>query len=78
MVFGNMGESSATGVCFSRDAATGEDLFNGGIYDFLQKKKIESLNELQLSASPTVSATKKEEPETVSENILRTMLKKVK
>jgi len=24
-----MGESSATGVCFSRDAATGEDLFNG-------------------------------------------------
>ena len=42
----------------------------GGIYDFLQKKKIESLNELQLSASPTVSATKKEEPETVSENIL--------
>ena len=31
----------------------------GGIYDFLQKKKIESLNELQLSASPTMSATKK-------------------
>jgi len=29
MVYGNMGESSATGVCFSRDAATGEDLFNG-------------------------------------------------
>lgn len=29
MVFGNMGDSSATGVCFSRDAATGEDLFNG-------------------------------------------------
>jgi len=29
MVFGNMGETSATGVCFSRDAATGEDLFIG-------------------------------------------------
>jgi len=29
MVFGNMGETSATGVCFSRDAATGEDLFVG-------------------------------------------------
>ncbi|KAA6300273.1 MAG: phosphate dikinase [Candidatus Ordinivivax streblomastigis] len=29
MVFGNMGEKSATGVCFSRDAATGEDLFSG-------------------------------------------------
>ena len=29
MVFGNMGATSATGVCFSRDAATGEDLFNG-------------------------------------------------
>ena len=24
-----MGDTSATGVCFSRDAATGEDLFNG-------------------------------------------------
>ncbi|MDE6779350.1 MAG: pyruvate, phosphate dikinase [Alistipes sp.] len=29
MVFGNMGENSATGVAFSRDAATGENLFNG-------------------------------------------------
>ena len=29
MVFGNMGNTSATGVCFSRDAATGEKLFNG-------------------------------------------------
>ena len=29
MVFGNMGNTSATGVAFSRDAATGEDLFNG-------------------------------------------------
>ena len=29
MVFGNMGSTSATGVCFSRDAATGENIFNG-------------------------------------------------
>ena len=29
MVFGNMGNTSATGVCFSRDAATGENRFNG-------------------------------------------------
>jgi len=29
MVFGNMGESSATGVAFTRDAATGENIFNG-------------------------------------------------
>lgn len=29
MVFGNMGNSSATGVCFSRDAGTGENIFNG-------------------------------------------------
>ena len=29
MVFGNMGNNSATGVAFSRDAATGEDIFNG-------------------------------------------------
>jgi pyruvate, orthophosphate dikinase len=29
MVFGNLGHSSATGVAFTRDAGTGEDLFNG-------------------------------------------------
>ncbi|MCD8042073.1 MAG: pyruvate, phosphate dikinase [Tannerellaceae bacterium] len=29
MVFGNMGQSSATGVCFSRDAGNGDDQFNG-------------------------------------------------
>ncbi len=29
MVFGNMGNNSGTGVCFSRDAGTGEDIFNG-------------------------------------------------
>jgi pyruvate,orthophosphate dikinase len=29
MVFGNLGNASATGVAFTRDAATGEDLFNG-------------------------------------------------
>ncbi len=29
MVYGNMGNSSATGVAFTRDAATGEDIFNG-------------------------------------------------
>ena len=28
MVYGNMGNNSATGVAFSRDAATGEDIFN--------------------------------------------------
>ena len=29
MVFGNMGETSGTGVAFTRDAGTGEDIFNG-------------------------------------------------
>ncbi len=29
MVYGNMGDTSATGVCFSRDASTGENIFNG-------------------------------------------------
>lgn len=29
MVYGNMGKSSGTGVAFTRDAATGEDIFNG-------------------------------------------------
>ncbi len=47
----------------------------GGIYDFLQKKKIESLNELQkgpsLSASPTAdAASKSAEPTQASENKL--------
>jgi ATP-binding cassette subfamily F protein 3 len=37
----------------------------GGIYDFLEKKKMESLDELHLSASPTASpaSPKKEEPQ---------------
>lgn len=42
----------------------------GGIYDFLRKKKIENLNELQLSSSPAISVAGKEEPENVSENKL--------
>jgi pyruvate,orthophosphate dikinase len=29
MVFGNLGQSSGTGVAFTRDAASGEDVFNG-------------------------------------------------
>jgi pyruvate,orthophosphate dikinase len=29
MVYGNMGEHSGTGVCFTRDAGTGENVFNG-------------------------------------------------
>ncbi len=29
MVFGNMGSNSATGVAFTRDASTGENIFNG-------------------------------------------------
>ena len=29
MVYGNMGSNSATGVAFTRDASTGEDIFNG-------------------------------------------------
>jgi pyruvate,orthophosphate dikinase len=29
MVFGNLGDNSGTGVAFTRDAASGEDIFNG-------------------------------------------------
>ncbi len=29
MVYGNMGNNSGTGVCFTRDAGTGENVFNG-------------------------------------------------
>ena len=42
----------------------------GGIYDFLQKKNIESLNELQLSASPSSATKKKEEKEPANEGKL--------
>ncbi len=41
----------------------------GGIYDFLQKKKLENLNELQLSQSP-VTSVKKEEAAPASDNKL--------
>ena len=41
----------------------------GGIYDFLQKKQMENLNELQLSQSPT-SEGRKAAPEPVSESKL--------
>ena len=41
----------------------------GGIYDFLQKKQMENLNELQLSQSPT-SEARKVAPEPVSESKL--------
>ena len=41
----------------------------GGIYDFLQKKKMESLNELQLSQSPATQSVK-EAADPVSENKL--------
>ena len=37
MVFGNMGDTSATGVCFSRDAGNGENLFNG---EYLIKHRV--------------------------------------
>ncbi|MDD6020245.1 MAG: pyruvate, phosphate dikinase, partial [bacterium] len=40
MVFGNMGETSATGVCFSRDAATGENIFNG---EYLVNAQVEDV-----------------------------------
>ena len=43
----------------------------GGIYDFLQKKKMESLNELQLSQSPTTAqSVKKDDPVPASESKL--------
>lgn len=41
----------------------------GGIYDFLQKKNIESLNELQLSSSPTTKSTAPAEKEASSSRL---------
>src|SRR5271166_3485439 len=40
MVFGNMGESSGTGVCFTRDPSTGEKIFYG---DFLMNAQGEDV-----------------------------------
>ncbi len=40
MVFGNLGESSATGVCFTRNPSTGEDAFYG---EFLQNAQGEDV-----------------------------------
>lgn len=42
----------------------------GGIYDFLRKKKMENLDELQLSVSPTASAAKKNESESAGDSKL--------
>lgn len=41
----------------------------GGIYDFLKKKNIESLNELQLSSSPTAKTSAPAEKETSSNRL---------
>ena len=41
----------------------------GGIYDFLKKKNIESLNELQLSSSPTTKTSAPAEKETSSNRL---------
>jgi pyruvate,orthophosphate dikinase len=40
MVFGNMGDTSATGVCFTRDPSTGRDVFYG---EFLQNAQGEDV-----------------------------------
>jgi pyruvate,orthophosphate dikinase len=40
MVFGNMGDTSATGVCFTRDPSTGENVFYG---EFLQNAQGEDV-----------------------------------
>ena len=40
MVFGNMGDTSATGVCFTRDPATGRNVFYG---EFLQNAQGEDV-----------------------------------
>jgi pyruvate,orthophosphate dikinase len=40
MVFGNMGDSSATGVCFTRDPSTGRNVFYG---EFLQNAQGEDV-----------------------------------
>ena len=40
MVFGNLGDNSGTGVCFTRDAGSGEDIFNGEFLDNAQGEDV--------------------------------------
>ncbi len=47
MVFGNMGENSGTGVCFTRDPSTG----HSGVYsDYLENAQGEDV--VQVSVTP--------------------------
>jgi pyruvate,orthophosphate dikinase len=55
MVFGNMGDSSATGVAFTRNPATGEDLFYG---EWLQNAQGEDVVAGTRTPSPLNKATK--------------------
>ncbi len=62
MVFGNMGDSSATGVAFTRNPATGENLFYG---EWLVNAQGEDVVAGIRTPSPLNDATKNEQNETL-------------
>ena len=67
MVFGNMGEGSATGVAFTRDPATGEKLFYG---EYLPNAQGEDVVSGVRTPHPINKAQKKEgDPESLEEEM---------
>ena len=63
MVFGNMGVSSATGVCFTRNPSTGENKFYG---EFLNNAQGEDVVAGIRTPEP-IDTLKKEMPEVYEE-----------
>ncbi len=59
MVFGNMGDDSGTGVCFTRDVATGKNVFYG---EYLMNAQGEDVV-AGLRTPATIDALKKDMPE---------------
>jgi pyruvate,orthophosphate dikinase len=63
MVFGNMGDDSGTGVCFTRDVATGKNVFYG---EYLMNAQGEDVV-AGLRTPATIDALKKDMPEIYGE-----------
>lgn len=73
MVFGNMGETSGTGVAFTRDAATGENIFYGEYLMNAQGEDVVAGTRTPLK----ISRLKEENPEIYRQlNDIRTRLEK--
>ncbi|MCH7495164.1 MAG: pyruvate, phosphate dikinase [Candidatus Marinimicrobia bacterium] len=67
MVFGNMGEASATGVAFTRDPATGKNIFYG---EYLVNAQGEDVVAGIRTPQPLNDATKSEDSQVTLESIM--------